>query len=67
MGRFRVPTLRNVALTAPYMHDGSVATLEQVIDRYARVGTRIRARIRASGRYRYRKPNAPIWPLFYGA
>jgi cytochrome c peroxidase len=35
MGRFRVPTLRNVALTAPYMHDGSVANLEQVIDHYA--------------------------------
>ena len=36
MGRFRVPTLRNVALTGPYMHDGSVANLEQVIDHYAR-------------------------------
>jgi cytochrome c peroxidase len=30
MGRFRVPTLRNIALTAPYMHDGSVATLSEV-------------------------------------
>jgi cytochrome c peroxidase len=40
MGRFRVPTLRNVALTAPYMHDGSLATLEQVIDHYARGGRR---------------------------
>jgi cytochrome c peroxidase len=36
MGRFRVPTLRNVALTGPYMHDGSLANLEQVIDHYAR-------------------------------
>jgi len=35
MGRFRVPTLRNIAVTAPYMHDGSVATLEDVIDHYA--------------------------------
>lgn len=34
-GRFRVPTLRNVALTAPYMHDGSVPTLGAVLDRYA--------------------------------
>ena len=34
MGRFRAPTLRNIALTAPYMHDGSVATLEQVIEHY---------------------------------
>jgi cytochrome c peroxidase len=35
MGKMRVPTLRNVALTAPYMHDGSVATLLEVIDHYA--------------------------------
>ena len=39
MGRFRVPTLRNVAVTAPYMHDGSVATLDEVIDNYNRGGT----------------------------
>jgi cytochrome c peroxidase len=38
MGKFRVPTLRNVALTAPYMHDGSLADLDQVIDHYARGG-----------------------------
>jgi cytochrome c peroxidase len=34
MGRFRAPTLRNVAVTAPYMHDGSVETLEEVIRIY---------------------------------
>ena len=33
-GRFRVPSLRNVALTAPYMHDGKIATLEDVIEAY---------------------------------
>lgn len=33
-GKFRVPTLRNVELTAPYMHDGSIATLQDVIERY---------------------------------
>ncbi len=38
MGRFRTPSLRNVELTAPYMHDGSVATLEEVIDHYASGG-----------------------------
>lgn len=38
MGRFRAPTLRNVALTAPYMHDGSIATLHEVIDHYAAGG-----------------------------
>ncbi|MCL6510631.1 MAG: di-heme enzyme [Anaerolineae bacterium] len=41
MGRFRPPTLRNVALTAPYMHDGSIATLEEVIRFYERGGRRI--------------------------
>ncbi|HEY6148314.1 MAG TPA: MbnH family di-heme enzyme [Thermoanaerobaculia bacterium] len=35
-GRFRVPTLRNVAITAPYMHDGRFATLAEVIEHYAR-------------------------------
>jgi cytochrome c peroxidase len=38
MGRFRAPTLRNIALTAPYMHDGSVPTLEAVIAHYASGG-----------------------------
>jgi cytochrome c peroxidase len=33
----RVPTLRNIALTAPYMHDGSLPTLDAVLDHYARV------------------------------
>lgn len=34
-GRFSVPSLRNVALTAPYMHDGRFETLEEVITHYA--------------------------------
>ena len=33
-GRFRVVTLRNIALTAPYMHDGRFKTLEEVVDHY---------------------------------
>ena len=41
MGRFKAPTLRNIALTAPYMHDGSIATLEEVIDHYAAGGRTI--------------------------
>lgn len=32
--RFKVPTLRNAALTAPYMHDGSLPTLEAVVEHY---------------------------------
>ncbi len=34
MGKFKTPTLRNVELTAPYMHDGRFATLEEVIEHY---------------------------------
>lgn len=34
-GRFKVPTLRNIALTAPYMHDGRFNSLEEVIDHYS--------------------------------
>ena len=45
IGKFRTPTLRNVALTAPYMHDGSIPTLAEVIrSHYARAG-------RASAKY----------------
>ena len=45
-GKFRVPTLRNIALTAPYMHDGSIATLAEVVDMYAAGG-----RVLTSGPY----------------
>lgn len=49
-GKFRTPTLRNIALTAPYMHDGSIPTLAEVIrSHYARAG-------RAS--MEYGQPNA---------
>jgi cytochrome c peroxidase len=34
MGKFKAPTLRNIAMTAPYMHDGSVPTLEAAIEHY---------------------------------
>ncbi len=35
---FKIPTLRNIELTGPYMHNGSMATLEQVVEFYARHG-----------------------------
>ncbi len=38
LGAFKTPTLRNIALTAPYMHDGSEATLEDVVELYDRGG-----------------------------
>jgi cytochrome c peroxidase len=43
MGMFKAPTLRNIALTAPYMHDGSIATLGEVLEHYA-AGGRKRSR-----------------------
>ncbi len=46
MGKFKTPSLRNISLTAPYMHDGSVATLEEAIDHYAAGGRTI-----SSGKY----------------
>ena len=49
IGKFKAPTLRNIAITGPYMHDGSIATLEGVLDHYAAGGRTI-----ASG------PNAGI-------
>lgn len=38
MGHFKAPSLRNIALTAPYMHDGSIATLSEAIAHYAAGG-----------------------------
>lgn len=38
MGRFRAPTLRNVGVSAPYMHDGSVSSLQEVLEFYAEGG-----------------------------
>jgi cytochrome c peroxidase len=39
IGKFKVPSLRNLSYTAPYMHDGSMATLEEVIEHY-NIGTK---------------------------
>jgi cytochrome c peroxidase len=41
MGKFRAPSLRNIAVTGPYMHDGTVATLSEVIDVYSAGGRKI--------------------------
>lgn len=41
VGKFKAPTLRNIALTAPYMHDGSIATLDEVLTHYADGGRTI--------------------------
>jgi cytochrome c peroxidase len=41
MGRFRAPSLRNIAKTAPYMHDGSITDLSAVLDFYAAGGRNI--------------------------
>ena len=41
VGKFKAPSLRNIALTAPYMHDGSIRTLEEVVDHYSAGGRTI--------------------------
>jgi cytochrome c peroxidase len=41
IGKFKTPTLRNIAVTAPYMHDGSAPTLEAVLDHYSAGGRSI--------------------------
>jgi cytochrome c peroxidase len=38
LGKFKVPTLRNIAVSAPYMHDGSLETLDEVIAAYVQGG-----------------------------
>ncbi len=38
VGKFKTPSLRNVALSAPYMHDGSMKTLQEVLNHYNRGG-----------------------------
>jgi len=48
----RVPSLRNIEVTAPYMHDGSLATLDDVLEHYS-----------AGGRYRSRYTDSRLRPL----
>ncbi len=48
MGKFRTPSLRNIALSAPYMHDGSLATLDEVIDKHYAKGGRARSLLTSS-------------------
>jgi cytochrome c peroxidase len=38
IGKFKVPSLRNIEFTSPYMHDGSLENLEEVINHYASGG-----------------------------
>ena len=54
MGKFKVPTLRNIELTGPYMHDGSITTLEDVIEHYKAGGRTI-----TSGEYKGVGSNSP--------
>jgi cytochrome c peroxidase len=53
----RVPTLRNIALTAPYMHDGHFGSLEEVIGHYSRLGEQAQAH---RGRQDPRLPQRPL-------
>ncbi|NNM31241.1 MAG: cytochrome-c peroxidase [Akkermansiaceae bacterium] len=56
-GKFKAPSLRNIAVTAPYMHDGRFATLEEVLDHYSEgyvdspnLNTKMRARLTSGAR-----------------
>ena len=72
VGKFKAPTLRNIAVTAPYMHDGSAATLEDVLAHYAAGGRTIAdgpnretdtttpGRVRRSEAFRSRPSSATI-------
>ncbi|MDP3495800.1 MAG: cytochrome c peroxidase, partial [Hyphomonadaceae bacterium] len=59
-GRFKVPSLRNVAVTAPYMHDSSVPTLDAVLDHYAAGGRLIRPGERNAGDGRASPLKSPL-------
>lgn len=61
-GKFKIPSLRNIALTAPYMHDGRFNTLEEVLDHYndhIRMSSTLDILIREASN-EYREPNDPI-------
>jgi cytochrome c peroxidase len=63
MGAFRAPSLRNIAVTGPFMHDGSVATLEEVIEIYAAGGRNVTSGpFAGDGRYNINK-SALIVPI----
>lgn len=55
----RVPTLRNVALTAPYMHDGRFATLAAVLGHYSAIGARVAGAAAGGPRERRYDPRLP--------
>ena len=53
-GKFRIPTLRNIALSAPYMHDGRFATLTQVAEHYnsgVKNASNLAAELNKNGRF----------------
>jgi cytochrome c peroxidase len=62
IGKFKIPSLRNIDLTAPYMHDGRFNTLEEVLDHYnnhTRMSSTLDILIRDASN-EYREPNDPI-------
>jgi cytochrome c peroxidase len=59
-GKFKVPSLRNIELTAPYMHDGRFATLEEVVEHYnsgVQMSVTLDNRLRAQGQNQARRLN----------
>jgi cytochrome c peroxidase len=62
-GKFRVPSLRNVALTAPYMHDGSIETLAEVVATYSAGGRHVEEGAYAGDGRDNPNKNALVFPL----
>jgi cytochrome c peroxidase len=58
-GAFKVPSLRNVALTAPYMHDGSLATLREVVRHYSQIDE---VKLHIAAQHPHAEPGEPLPP-----
>ena len=59
LGKFKIPSLRNCGITAPYMHDGSVASLSEVIDTYQN-GGRIQTSSNSLSKYKTSETKHPF-------
>ncbi len=66
-GKFKTPTLRGLAFTAPYLHDGSLATLEEVVEFYRRGGIEHAERDPAMAAIQLRPDDAPKLVAFLEA
>ncbi|MBE8398635.1 di-heme enzyme, partial [Leptospira borgpetersenii serovar Hardjo-bovis] len=62
-GKFRAPSIRNIELTAPYMHDGSIDSLENVVEHYNAGGRNILNGLYAGDGRANPNKNAFVFPI----